>query len=101
MHPRTKDGLPSVHPGEILGDELAELGLSASRFAQCLGVAHNRISAIVKGQRAITADTALRLARYFGTPATFWMDLQTAYDLKRAEGLHGDDIARAVQPRAA
>jgi len=76
MFPRRQDGLPPIHPGEILADELAELGLSAAEFGRRLAVPHNRISAILKGQRGITADTALRLGRFFGMPAKFWLDLQ-------------------------
>ncbi len=101
MVPREKDGLPPIHPGAILGDELGELGLSAAEFGRRLAVPHNRITAILKGQRGITADTALRLGRFFGMPAKFWLDLQQAYDLKRAEAEHGDEINREVQPRAA
>ena len=101
MFAREKDGMQPVHPGEILADELAALGLSAAGFARFLGVPHNRITAIIKGQRAVTADTALRLGRYFGMPAKFWLDLQQTYDLKRAEAEHGGEIARVVRPRAA
>jgi addiction module HigA family antidote len=101
MYSRQKDGLPPIHPGEILGDELVELGLSASEFGRRLAVPHNRITAILKGQRAITADTALRLGRFFGMPAKVWLDLQQAYDLKRAEADHGAEINRTVRPRAA
>ena len=101
MFPRQNDGLPPIHPGEILADELAELGLSAAEFGRRLAVPHNRISAILKGQRGITADTALRLGRFFGMPAKFWLDLQLTYDLKRAEAEHGAEIDRAVRPRAA
>jgi len=101
MYPRQKDGLPPIHPGEILGDELAALGLSAAEFGRRLSVPHNRITAILKGQRAITADTALRLGRFFGMSAKFWLNLQQTYDLKRAEAKHGDEINRSVHPRAA
>ncbi len=101
MYPRQRDGMAPIHPGEILADELFELGLSAAEFGRCLAVPHNRISAILKGQRGITADTALRLGRFFGMPPKFWLDLQQAYDLKRAEAEHGKEIDRAVRPRAA
>ena len=72
-----------IHPGEHLREELEELGLSARAFAQALRVPTNRITAILNAQRAVTADTALRLARYFGTSAEFWLNLQSAYDLRR------------------
>ena len=101
MYERERDGLPPIHPGEILKDELVELGLSAAEFARKLGVPHNRITAILSGQRSITADTALRLGRYFGTGAKFWLDLQQTHDLKRTEALHGAEIERRVHPRAA
>lgn len=76
-----------IHPGEILGDELAGLGLSAAELARLVDVPANRISQIVAARRAITADTALRLAHYFGTSAELWLNLQKAYklDLARAE----------------
>ena len=93
--------MPPVHPGEILRDELAELALSASALARALGVATNRVTAILNGQRGITADSALRLARYFGTSPEFWMNLQRSYDLKIAKQRAGKDIDRAVRPRAA
>ncbi len=93
--------LPPIHPGEVLVDELAELNLSANAFARSLDVPTNRITEILKGKRAITADTALRLSRYFGTSATFWIDLQTRYDLAVAERDHGEKIKNRVQPRAA
>ena len=90
-----------IHPGEILQDELAELNLSANALAQALGVPPNRITAILREQRGITADTALRLARYFGTTPEFWMNLQMAYELRKAEVDSGREIANSVQPRAA
>ena len=71
----------AIHPGEILKEELEVLGLSANEFAKRLKVPTNRITSIVNGERSITADTALRLAHYFGTTPEFWMNLQTAYDL--------------------
>ena len=70
------NGMRPVHPGEILAEELDELGLSANAMAKDLGVPANRISAILKGQRGVTADTALRLSRYFGTTPQFWLNLQ-------------------------
>ena len=74
-----------IHPGELLKDELHERGVSLNGLARALRVPMNRMSAIVSGKRSITADTALRLARYFGTSAQMWMNMQTAYDLEVAE----------------
>jgi len=90
-----------IHPGEILADELRELGLSARAFAEALGVPHNRVAAILRGQRAITADTALRLGQYFGTTAKFWLNLQQSHDLKVAERKCGRRIRATVKRRAA
>lgn len=90
-----------IHPGEILREELSELGISANSLAKALGVPTNRITAILNERRSITADTALRLARYFDTSPEFWMNLQTAYDLRQTELQNGDAITRSVQPRAA
>ncbi len=94
-------GMRPIHPGEILREELAELGLSARAFAKALDIPVNRVTQILNEQRGVTADTALRLARYFGTSAEFWMDLQSDYELRRARRQMGDAIARAVTPRAA
>ena len=93
--------LPPIHPGEILAEELATLGVSANALARALDVPPNRVTEILNGKRAVTADTALRLARYFGTTAKFWMNLQQSYDLAIAERDQGAAIARAVRPRAA
>jgi addiction module HigA family antidote len=73
-----------IHPGEILADELEEIGLTATELARLLEVPPNRISQIASGKRAITADTALRLARYFGTSPDLWMNLQKTYELDQA-----------------
>ena len=89
-----------IHPGEILREELAETGLSANAFAQALGVPANRISGILNGQRSITADSALRLSRYFGTTPEFWMNLQSAYDVKMAKQSNWEEIRRIVKPAA-
>lgn len=94
------DGLPPTHPGEILRDELAGLGLSASAFAAALDVPANRISTIIARKRAVTADTALRLGRFFGTSAKFWLNLQDLHDLKIAAASSGSLIIERVQPRA-
>jgi len=90
-----------IHPGEILREELSEFGISANSLAKALGVPTNRITGILNEKRSITADSALRLARYFDTSPEFWMNLQTAYDLRQAELRAGEEIARSVQPRAA
>ncbi len=90
-----------VHPGEVLQDELDHLGLSASGFARALGVPANRITAILNGRRGITADTALRLARYFGSGPEIWMNLQSTHDLTVALRDHGTVIEATVSPRAA
>ncbi|MCH9755731.1 MAG: HigA family addiction module antidote protein [Gammaproteobacteria bacterium] len=74
----------AIHPGEILKDELDALGLSANQFAMKLHVPANRITSILNGKRSITPETALRLAKLFGTTAEFWINLQTTYDLKQA-----------------
>ncbi len=83
-----------IHPGEILDEELKELDMSARKLAAKLGVPSNRLSQIISGKRDITADTALRLARYFGTSPNFWMNLQTAYDLDLASQEVGETIKR-------
>ena len=73
-----------IHPGEILADELEELGLTSAELARTIDVPANRISQIIAGKRNITADTALRLGRYFGTSAEFWANLQKTYELDLA-----------------
>jgi antitoxin HigA-1 len=85
-----------THPGEILKDELKARGLSANRLALELGVPSGRIVDILNGKRSITADTALRLARYFGNSAQFWMNLQTQHDLSVAEQERGAEIAARI-----
>ncbi len=97
-----KSGMRPVHPGEILREEyMVPLGLSANALARALGVTAARINDIVRERRGITGDTALRLARYFGTDAQSWLNLQSAYDLHVAEIDAGKAIERAVKPRAA
>lgn len=89
-----------THPGEVLRDEfLVPLDLSANALA--LRVPATRIGEIVNERRGITADTALRLARYFGTTPEFWLNLQMAHDLSAAVAERGEDIQRSVDPRAA
>lgn len=98
---RVPNRMRPVHPGEILGEELEELGLSANALAQALGVPTNRITGILNGQRGITADTALRLSRYFGTTPQLWQNLQKAFELRVAEIKSGEEILERVQPRQA
>jgi antitoxin HigA-1 len=86
---------PIIHPGEILRDELRARKLSANRLA--LGVPPGRVIDILNGRRSISADTALRLGRYFGTGAKLWINLQSSYDLAVTERDHGAEIARTVR----
>ncbi len=97
----TSNGMRPVHPGEILAEELDELGLSANALAKALDVPTNRITAILRGRRGITADTALRLARYFDTSPQLWQNLQKAYELRVAEIEMGPQIEMRVQRRTA
>ncbi len=91
--------LPSIHPGEILREEFMKpLGLSSNALARALNVTPARINEIVREQRGISADTALRLARYFGTDVQSWMNLQTHYDIQCAEDAAGRAIQR-IAPR--
>lgn len=90
-----------IHPGEILADELNEIGISAAELARTLDVPANRISQIIARKRAISADTALRLARYFGTSADFWMNLQKTYELDLARQQSGKAISHIPQRSAA
>ena len=95
-----EERLPPVHPGEVLlEDFMKPLGLSQYRLAQDLGVSPLRINQIVHGKRAVTADTALRLARYFGTSANVWMRLQARYDLEVAEVEIGKKVIDEVKVR--
>ncbi len=93
------NGMRPVHPGEILAEELEELGMSANAMAKALGVPTNRITAILKGQRSVTADTALRLSHYLDTTPQFWLNLQKTFELRTAEIESGQDIADRVHPR--
>ena len=92
-----QNGMRPVHPGEILRDELAALGLSANALSKQLGVPVNRITMILNGTRGISADSALRLARYFGTTPQVWLNLQKTWELRRAEIETGEKIAERVQ----
>lgn len=97
-----KNGMNPVSPGEILRrDVLEELEISANALARALDVPANRITAILNGTRAVTADTALRLGRYLGTTPQFWLNLQSSYELRKAELAVGSSISRTVKPRAA
>jgi len=89
-----------IHPGEILADELDEIGISAAELARILDVPANRISQIIARKRAISADTALRLARYFGTTADLWMNLQKTYELDLARQQSGKAINHIPQRSA-
>src|SRR3974390_3756880 len=91
----------TAHPGEVLNEEfLRPLGMSVNALALALRVPATRVGAIVKGERAVTADTALRLARFFGTSPEFWLNLQAMHDLTKAQRETGAAIARDVRPRA-
>lgn len=97
-----RNGMRPVHPGEILREEyLVPLNLSANALAQALKVPASRINDIVLERRGITVDTAMRLVRYFGGDVQTWMNLQTAYEIKRAEQQLADRIATEVAPMAA
>ncbi|MDP6954106.1 MAG: HigA family addiction module antitoxin [Alphaproteobacteria bacterium] len=85
---------PAIHPGEILADEIEVLDITATELARQIAVPPNRVLQIIHGQRGITADTALRLGHWFGNSAQFWLNLQNAYDLRRAEAADGAGIAR-------
>ena len=93
--------LPPIHPGALLRDELKEIGVSLNELARALRVPMNRISAIVNGKRAITVDTAMRLARYFGTSPQYWLNLQIAYDIEVAGQEIQPRIEMEVLPRTA
>lgn len=89
---------PPVHPGRILESELDEAGLSANAVALALRIPANRLTGIINGKRSISADTAIRLGRYFGTSAEMWMNLQAKYDREKAEDALADRIRTEVQP---
>jgi antitoxin HigA-1 len=91
---------PAIHPGEILADELQELGVSPTELSRLINVPPNRVTQIIHGRRNITGDTALRLGHWFGNSAQFWLNLQSAYDLRIAEEKVGKEIARLpVRPQ--
>jgi addiction module HigA family antidote len=90
-----------IHPGEHLAEALSELGISAAELARQLNIPTNRITAIINGQRAVTADTALRLSHYFGMSAQFWLNLQALYELRLAENKKGAEIRKLPRRKAA
>ncbi len=93
---------PPIHPGEILGDELKEIGISANELARKIDAPQNRISQIIAGKRSITGDTALRLGHWFRNSSEFWLNLQASYDLRVARQAVGKDIeALPVMPDTA
>lgn len=97
-----RNGMRPVHPGEVLREDyLVPLGMSANALAAALRVTPSRINDIVRERRGVTADTALRLARYFGGDAQSWLNLQSRFDLRTAELAAGKAIAREVEPRTA
>jgi addiction module HigA family antidote len=97
-----KAPLPPIHPGEILREEfLVPLGMSAHELAMALRVPATRVNDIVHEKRGITADTALRLSRYFGTTSRFWMNMQSSWELEVAEDQFGKLVERDVLPRTA
>ncbi len=89
---------PAVHPGRLLKRELTARELSANRLALDIGVPSGRITDILNGRRSITADTAVRLGRFFGNSGQFWLDLQSQYDIAMVERDHGVEISRRVRP---
>ena len=92
---------PAVHPGEILAEELAQLGVSPTELSRFIKVPPNRVTQIIHGRRGITGDTALRLGHWFRTGAQFWLNLQSAYEIQQAEERAGKEIARLpVRPQA-
>ena len=95
---KTKSRIQPVHPGDFLREELAERGISMNQVARDIRIPMSRVSLIVNGKRGITADTALRLALYFGTSPELWLNLQNTYDLAVARLSSADKIAREVIP---
>lgn len=90
---------PAIHPGEILADELNEIGITASELSRAIHVPVNRITQIIGGKRAITVDTAVRLGRWFGTGPEFWLNLQINYELRLLQQTKGAEIERTIHPR--
>ena len=94
-----KNGMRPVHPGEILREEIEAAGMSEGALSKALDVPLSRVTLILEGRQGITADTALRLARYFGTSLQLWLNLQQTWELRRAEIEVGRQITRRVTPR--
>ncbi len=92
--------LPPIHPGELLRDELKAACISSHQASLAMRIPANRLTMILNGKRAITAETALRLARFFGTSAQLWMNLQSNYELDVAEDAYAGAVAAEVQPLA-
>jgi antitoxin HigA-1 len=90
--------LPPIHPGKILAEDLRDMGLTMNQLAKALHVPANRISAIINGTRGISGETALRLARYFGTSPQYWMNLQARYDLDVARDEFEAAVRKSVKP---
>ncbi|MCT1447123.1 HigA family addiction module antitoxin [Brevibacterium casei] len=98
----TTDKIEPIHPGEVLMEDFIEgFGITQNKLAVSIGVPPRRINEIVHGKRGITADTALRLAKYFGTSPEFWINLQSHYELDRAEDAAGEQIAAITPLRVA
>lgn len=93
-----KNSMRPIHPGEILKDELMKLNINATSLAKILGVPVNRVTGIINCKRSITANTALRLSRYFGTTPEFWLNLQSSFDLKIVERKLGKKINKQIHP---
>ena len=89
-----------IHPGEVLAEELEELGVSPTELSRQIRVPANRISQIINGKRAVTGDTALRLAHWFGTSPQFWMNLQSSYDVRKAKAALAKDLQK-IKPHKA
>jgi antitoxin HigA-1 len=85
---------PAIHPGEVLADELEEIGISPTELSRQLAVPANRVSQIIQGKRAVSGDTALRLGHWFGMSPQFWLNLQSAYDMRVAEKISGAEIRK-------
>ena len=95
------NGMRPIHPGEILEEELEELGISAEALASALAIPGDRVTAILHRNCGISADTALRLSRYFGTTPQLWLNLQKTFELRTAEIRTGKRIAKSITPRRA
>jgi len=91
---------PPIHPGEILADELQEIGVTPTELARQINVPANRVTQIIHGRRGITGDTALRLGHWFGNSAQFWLNLQSAYEIRVAEQQVGREVKKLPMRRA-